>query len=122
MKKIFAMLFIAVMLFAVIASAAPSYITRLSNGPECLAQIGPYSFILNVNVSSANWTRPDSIIILGICIEDSGSVYISTKDVDSVELYSSDFYCYPINITKVYRLGTTEGLRSAWITLFGYKK
>lgn len=107
---------------AVSAFAQGEYIRGLSNPARRTAEMGAYTFIVNVDVSSTDWTVPDSIIICGICIDDSGSVKMDLKECTGVTKVAPDYYCYPLNVTKVYKTGTDSGLRSGYITVFGFKK
>lgn len=93
---------------------------RMSNSARCIAEQGSYTVVINFDVTSVSWTAPDSIIILAVCIEDSGSIMVRCPDKDSVVLYSPDFQCYPVRITGLYRVGTDDSLRTK-VTGFGYK-
>lgn len=92
-------------------------IRRQTNMALSISEMGSLDWVQQINASSANWTRPDSIKVTNICIQDSGTVFVSTPNCDSVPLYSSGvqtFMCYPILINKIFRT-------SLKVVIFGRK-
>jgi hypothetical protein len=121
MKNLFAALLLILVSFT-LASAQGEYIKRLSDSKRAIAETGSYTYVLNVNVSSANWTVPDSVVILGICVDSAGTIKIDSKESTAATLKKTTDFCYPINVTKIYMTGTDAALRNGYITVFGFKK
>jgi hypothetical protein len=121
MKNLFAALLLILVSFT-LASAQGEYIKRLSDSKRATAETGSYTYVLNVNVSAANWTVPDSVIILGICVDSAGTIKIDSKESTGAILKKTTDFCYPINVTKIYMTGTDAALRNGYITVFGFKK
>jgi hypothetical protein len=121
MKKT-VLLILAILFVASSVQAIGEFQKRLTDSKVSLAEVGSYTYIANIDVSSTNLTLPDSVKILGICIDTIGSIRVSVPGKDSVLIKSPDFFCYPAVITKIYKLGTDSLLRSNHITIFGHKK
>lgn len=120
MKNIFTVLFL-IMAF-VTATSAQEWIKRLSDPKLSTAETGSYTFVANISVASANWTVPDTVKILAVCVDSAGTITVSTTGADSVRLKKDISFCYPVVITKIYKTGTDSLLRSGYITVYGHKK
>jgi hypothetical protein len=111
-------LFLIIALLFVSAQARNPYEQRYLDNKIPIAESGSYGYVLpsgNIsNISTVRYNVSDTLRILAICIQDSGTLFVSTKSSDSIPLYSPDFQCYPLEITKVFPT-------SLHFNLFGHK-
>jgi uncharacterized membrane protein len=114
---------LSVILIAVVyVGATGQWIVRVSDPKLVTAETGSYTYVENINVSSADWTIPDSVIVLGICVDSAGTIKVDLKEATGKTLLKPDAFCYPLRVTKIYKTGTDSLLRNGKIEVFGFKK
>lgn len=103
------------------AIAQSTIYQRQINPSLATSQMGSYEVVANVDVSSSDWVCPDSFRILGMCVDSAGAVKIDTKGASAVTVRKPDVFCYPIYVTKIYKVGTDSLLRTNKIEVYGWK-
>lgn len=119
MRKLIFLILLGILVPSVIAQS--TIYQRQINPSLATSQMGSYEVVVNVNVSSSDWTCPDSFRILGMCVDSAGTVKVDTKGTAAVSLFKPDYFCYPVYVTKIYKVGTDSLLRNGKIEVYGWK-
>jgi hypothetical protein len=82
----------------------------------------PFSYIFNVDLSSADWVCPQGIRIGELRCTTAGTIKVDTLLSTGVNLLVTDFDIETPEITKIYKTGTDAGLYTGKITVFGWEK
>jgi len=121
MKHCFVLLF-SVVLCSLVFSQPPRYGQRTAASNAVQAMQRPYTYADTIDVSSVNWTAPDSIIICELHCTSQGRIKLGLDLKDSLTLPVDDYDVVPVNCRKIYKVGTDSLLRVSCISVFGFKR
>jgi hypothetical protein len=79
----------------------------------------PYSYVASVDASSADVTFAGYRICEMRC-KTAGTIKLDTTESVGVSLNAADYDIFSLRIKKIYMTGTTEGIRTGAITVFGF--
>jgi hypothetical protein len=124
-KQIFASLaFLFAMEFTAMAQPGfPMSVTaRTQNMSTVIAQGAPYTYVIKVDVSAANWGRPANVIVSGIYFARFTTVKFKPTNGDTLSMPFDSLYGMPIAVDSIYTTGTDAASRAGKIFVICNKR
>lgn len=126
MKKSFIAMLLIVGALAAIANAQTNFPKSISSRSQymgvTMAQIGPCTDPIRVNVSSENWGRPDSIIVSGVYFSRYTNMKFKPTNGDTLSMPFDSLSGMLIAVDTIYKTGTDSLSRSGSIYIIGNKR
>jgi hypothetical protein len=128
MKKLFGFLLLCIALLCVDAFPAGGFIpdsmatiskAKSMNAYIFSSAVKPFGWGNAINVSSTDWTCPDSIWTKAIYCASFANVKVQLRSGDTMTIPIDSLCGLPLDLKKIYKLGTDSLKRSGTIKVFG---
>lgn len=110
---------LAVLALSVNVFAQRTIAERAQNQATAIAQLPPWDYPILINVSSANWHCPDSVLICGIYMLKCGTVNMKLRSEQIIAIPIDSLCGLPLDIKDIYTSGTDAGVQTNKIILLG---
>ena len=126
MKKVSIAAILAIIGMAFLVSAQtgfPKTITeRTSAMATVIAQGSPYTYIIPIDVSSANWGRPSNVIVSGVYFARFTTMKFKPTNGDTLSMPLDSLSGWPFAVDSIYKTGTDSLSRINKIFIIANKR